>query len=180
MVIKGDLVNNRVLIWDLSSAKTLYKMGFFGKYVGVRKARELETDRPLEVSLVEACYLVEQGILKVEADGKVLSLEELLKISRGAYENFDEVYRVYKDLKSRGYVVKSGIRFGTTFAVYEHGPGIDHAPFLVHVLPFSEKLDPLEIIRAGRLSHSVKKRFVLATVDREKGEVHYFVFKWFG
>jgi len=106
-----------------------------------------------------------------------VSPETLRQLGRETYENFDEVYAVYKDLRERGLVVKSGMKFGATFVVYRLGPGLEHAPFLVHVLPYNSKLDPIEIVRAGRLSHSVRKRFVIAFVD-ETGRVGYLQFKW--
>ena len=175
------LMNNRVIVWDLEWANKLYKLGFYGKYVGVRKVKDFEVKRPLEISLIEACYLVEKGLIRViNKEGREVSLEELIDIGRKTYVNFEDIYLVYKDLKRHGYVIKSGLKFGSTYAVYEHGPGIDHAPFLVHILPYEEKLDPLEIIRAGRLSHSVKKKFVIATVDPISKRVKYFMFKWFG
>jgi len=179
--INAILINDRIIVWDIENAKKLYKNGFYGKYVGIRKARELEIDRPLELSLIEACYLVERGILRViDVNGNEITFDKLIELANKYYENFNDVYVVYKDLKKRGYIVKSGLKFGTVFAVYEHGPGIDHAPFLVHILPFKERLDPLEIIRAGRLSHSVRKKFVIATIEPGSRKIRYFIFKWFG
>ncbi|HDJ89449.1 MAG TPA: tRNA-intron lyase [Thermoprotei archaeon] len=178
--ILGELINHQVIVWNIDDAKKLYKSGFFGKYVGIKKARALEIDKPLELSLIEAAYLVMEGKIKVFNFNRELSLEELKEIAEKIYENFEEMFLVYKDLRRKGYVVKSGMKFGTTFAVYKYGPGIDHAPFLVHVIPFNEKLDPIEIVRAGRLSHSVKKKFVIATKDPSSNEILYFIFKWYG
>jgi len=178
--IVGELIDHRIIIWDIEDAKKLYKNGFFGKYMGIKKARALEIDRPLELSLIEALYLVMENRIKVFVSGKELAPEELQKIAKKIYTEFEEIFLVYRDLRKKGFVVKSGMKFGTTFAVYKYGPGIDHAPFLVHVIPFHQKLDPLEIVRAGRLSHSVRKKFVIATKNPNSNEISYFVFKWFG
>ncbi len=178
--IKGVLYDDGVIVWDIESAKMLYKNGFYGKYLGVRKAKELEMDKPLQLSLIEAVYLFEKNILEVYLGGRKLSYYELRKIASSKILLFEDIYIVYKDLRDRGYVVKSGMKFGATFAVYEHGPGIDHAPFLVHVLSFEDELDPLEIVRAGRLSHSVRKKFVIAVVDPISRKPYYYIFKWFG
>jgi len=85
---------------------------------------------------------------------------------------------VYKDLRDKGYVVRPGMKFGADFAVYEHGPGIDHAPFLVHVLPMNSRLSALEIVRAGRLATTVRKKFIISTINPE-GKPIYYVFTWF-
>ncbi len=175
----GELIGDKVIVFDKDKANKLYKLGFFGKFVGYRKVKNLEVRDYLELSLLEALYLMEEGILIVYCMDRSITKEELLKIARSKYEHFDDVYTVYRDLRKRGYIVKSGLKFGSTFAVYEHGPGIDHAPFLVHVLPYEEAIDPIEIVRAGRLSHSVRKKFILATVN-PNNEIEYYSFSWFG
>ncbi|MCQ5374307.1 MAG: hypothetical protein NO515_04705 [Candidatus Methanomethylicia archaeon] len=49
---------------------------------------------------------------------------------------------------------------------------------MVHVLPNSAKIDPVEIVRAGRLSHTVRKKFVLATFDEVQKKTVYYMFDW--
>ncbi|RLF17441.1 MAG: tRNA-intron lyase [Thermoprotei archaeon] len=180
--IRAVLVGNRVIVFDEQRAYKLYEEGFYGKYVGISKPKmsEDEKRRPVELSLLEALYLLEKGRIEVvDINGNPVKYDKLLDIARANYDMFDEVYEVYKDLRSKGYVVRPGLKFGTTFAVYRYGPGIDHAPFLVHVMPFEAKLDPIEIIRAGRLSHSVRKRFIIAVVHPKTRRIHYYMFKWF-
>jgi len=91
---------------------------------------------------------------------------------------FDELYTVYRDLRGKGYVVRPAMKFGADFAVYQYGPGIDHAPFIVHVIPGNQSIDPVEMVRAGRLSHTVRKKFILATIDEAQKKVLYFMFVW--
>jgi len=180
--IRGVLIGNRVVVFDINQAHRLYEEGFYGKYVGISKPRtdEEEKKRPVELSLVEALYLLEKDRIEViDEKGNVIKYDQLRDIACKNYDMFEEVYEVYKDLRSKGYVVRPGLKFGTTFAVYRYGPGIDHAPFLVHVMHFEAKLDPIEIIRAGRLSHSVRKRFIIAVVNPKTRRVHYYMFKWF-
>ena len=176
---KGTLVGLKVIVWSPEEAKEVYKLGFYGKPFGIRKPKGLEWEGPLELSLLEALYLVEKGILEVEHDGKVLDPTEFKRYCEEVLERFNLLYIVYKDLRDRGYIVRSGLKFGCDFAVYEKGPGIDHAPYLVHVLDSSEKIDPIEIVRAGRLSHSVRKRFIIACTNPKTGSVRYVMFKWY-
>lgn len=177
--LNGVLVGKKVVIFDRSRARDLYfNEGFYGKFFTIGKAKIPIVERELELSLMEALYLMEKGKLVVkDARGGEVSLEDIKRLGRETYENFDEVYAVYRDLREKGLVVKSGMKFGATFAVYRLGPGLEHAPFLVHVLPYDSKLDPIEIVRAGRLSHSVRKKFIVAYVDHS-GRVNYLEFKW--
>ncbi|MCS7365955.1 MAG: tRNA-intron lyase [archaeon GB-1867-035] len=178
--IIANLVDSRVIVWSIDDSRRLYREGFYGKPVEVRKPKDASFSCPLELSLFEALYLVEKGeIIVVDSDGNEISYEFLLKIARENYSLFDDIYHVYKDLRDKGYVVRPGIKFGADFAVYEYGPGIDHAPFLVEVLPIKSSLDPIEIVRAGRLSHSVRKKFIIATTDPVTKRITYYMFKWF-
>jgi len=178
-MVTAYLLGNRIVILDKKEGNKLYFSGFYGKFYDVQKPKVPNVEKELELSCFDAMYLAEKGVLEVrDINDKKLSISELEKTFSSKYENFREAYIVYKDLRERGFVVKSGMKFGTTFAVYKFGPGIDHAPFLVHVLPYESKLDPIEIVRAGRLSHSVRKKFILAYVDSKTDKVSYFVFKW--
>lgn len=179
-VYEAVLIGNRIVVFDVEKANKLYfKDGFYGRFFTVPKPKTPDVKRELELSYFDAVYLVEKGKLVVRTpNGETIKLEKLFEVASTNYENFEDAYAVYKDLRDRGYIVKSGMKFGSTFAVYKFGPGIDHAPFLVHVLHYKSKLDPLEIIRAGRLSHSVRKKFLLAYRDPKENKINYFVFKW--
>ncbi|MBC7126714.1 MAG: tRNA-intron lyase [Candidatus Methanosuratincola petrocarbonis] len=174
----ATIIGSRIIILSKAQGAMLYKEGFFGKPVNIHKPKDTEVDAPLELSLFEANYLLEKGRISVESGGRAISVEELAKFSRESFRFFDELYAVYKDLREKGYVVRPGMKFGSDFAVYEYGPGIDHAPFVIHVLPSSAEVDPIEIVRAGRLSHTVRKKFILATLDRSRNRVLYFMFMW--
>ncbi len=179
MPVTAALLGRRVVVFDRERARDLYfNEGFYGKFFAVSKPKLPNVERELELSLLEAIYLAEKGVVEVVREGgRRMGVEELMKLGSESYENFGEVYAVYRDLRDRGLVVKSGMKFGATFLVYRLGPGLEHAPFLVHVLPFDSKLDPIEIVRAGRLSHSVRKKFIIAFVD-ENGKVCYLQFRW--
>jgi len=178
--IIASLVDSRVIVWNIESAKKLYKNGFYGKPIGIRKPRDTSFEVPLELSLFEALYLLEKNVIRiVDENNEEIDREKLLEIARSNYHLFDDMYRIYRNLREKGYVVRPGMKFGADFAVYKFGPGIDHAPFLVEVIPMNSKLDPIEIVRAGRLSHSVKKKFIIATINPVTKEVIYYMFKWF-
>jgi tRNA-intron endonuclease len=178
--LRARLVGRRVLVFDPEDARRLYSLGFYGRSLGNPKPRSPDDVRPpLELSLVEALYLVEKGVLEVvDPEGRRVEASELARLGRSVNPEFDKLYRVYRELRDAGYVVRSGLKYGADYAVYEQGPGIDHAPYVVHVLGYRETIDPLEIVRAGRLSHSVRKRFIVAAVDDETGATTYIMFKW--
>ena len=83
-----------------------------------------------------------------------------------------------KGLREKKLIVCPGIKFGCDFAVYERGPGIDHAPYLVDVLKPGDKLTALGIVLTGRLATTVKKQFIIAISDKRKETVDFLSFDW--
>ncbi|NVM55848.1 MAG: tRNA-intron lyase [Candidatus Helarchaeota archaeon] len=175
----GELIRNRVIVWNHEDGSKLYKEGFYGKPLGIRKPKSFEFDRPLELSLFEALYLLTKK--KIEVYDKIndidLDTQTLLKIAKENFVEFEDKYRVYYDLRQREYIVRPGLKFGADFAVYQHGPGIDHAPFIVHVLQNITAISSIEMVRAGRLAGTVRKKFIIATITMDK--VVYYMFTWF-
>jgi tRNA-intron endonuclease len=178
-IADARLVGDRGIVWNPDQGMKLYDDGYFGQPVGIRKPKSSVFDKPLELSLIECVYLTEQKRLNVwrHDDDKALSVDDLLQIGLEWSDEFKDRFIVYSQLRERGYIVRPGLKFGTDFAVYEHGPGKDHAPFLVHVIPQRNGVVPLDIVRAGRLATSVRKKFIIATV-KENGEVAYYSFVW--
>jgi tRNA-intron endonuclease, archaea type len=178
----AELFGSRLIIWEPREGLGVYRAGFFGKPVGIPKPKpDQDFDVPLLLDLMEGLYLFEQGRIRV-VEGKTrraVGKAALLKTARVTYRGFRLAYRVYKDLRNKGYIVTPGIKFGADFAVYEHGPGIDHAPFIVSVETPGSVMGPFEVVRAGRLATTVRKQFILAIPDPGSDKIRYLVFSWF-
>ncbi len=175
--MKGEIIENRIIVWDIQESRDLFRNGYFGKPIGIPKPNPDEINVPLILDLMEGCYLLEISKIKIYRDKKKVSLEELVKICREEYHNFDKKYLVYKDFREKKYVVNPGIKFGCDFAVYNRGPGIDHAPYLIQVYNKNDSISSTGIVLAGRLASSVKKQFILA-IPSGKSSVDYLALDW--
>jgi len=175
--LKGEIIENRIIVWDIQESRDLFRNGYFGKTIGIPKPNPDEINVPLILDLMEGCYLLEISKIKIYRDKKKVSLEELVKICREEYHNFDKKYLVYKDFREKKYVVNPGIKFGCDFAVYNRGPGIDHAPYLIQVYNKSDSISSTGVVLAGRLASSVKKQFILA-IPSGKSSVDYLALDW--
>ena len=175
--MKGEIIENRIIVWDIQESRDLLRNGYFGKPIGIPKPNPDEINVPLILDLMEGCYLLEISKIKIYRDKKKVSLEELVKICREEYHNFDKKYLVYKDFREKKYVVNPGIKFGCDFAVYNRGPGIDHAPYLIQVYNKNDSISSTGIVLAGRLASSVKKQFILA-IPSGKSSVDYLALDW--
>ncbi|MEM2739220.1 MAG: tRNA-intron lyase, partial [Candidatus Bathyarchaeia archaeon] len=179
--VKAYLVGDRLIVWDCRGGSELYRKGFYGRPVSVGKPKSVDIDSPLILDLVEGLHLLEEGEIEVydQYTGRCISVDELKSYARGRIEDFDLKYMVYRDLRGRGYIVSTGIKFGSDFAIYRYGPGIDHAPYLVQVKSGDYAIDPTDIVRAGRLATAVRKSFIVAIPRMVDGRVSYLLFRWF-
>ena len=178
---EAEFVENFLIIWDSKNGSELFKIGFYGKPLGIPKPKSPEFDVPLILDLMEGLYLLEKGLIKVfEAPGRsIVDFEVLRDRARRLYEDFDLKYLVYRDLREKGLVVTPGVKYGCDFAVYKRGPGIDHAPYMVSVKSRKDEISATDIVRAGRLATTVRKRFIIAVPDFEGNRIEYLIFRWF-
>jgi len=175
----GTLVESRIIIWDIEDSRSIFSLGYYGKPLGIYKPKGIDFDTPLILDLIEGCYLVESRLLTVnKVNGEKIILKEMKAICRKQYVDFDIKYLVFKKLRDLGYVVSPGIKFGCDFAVYEHGPGIDHAPYLVQVVDNQQDITATGIVLAGRLATTVKKQFILAITSIKPRRVYFLSFDW--
>ncbi|MGC9106410.1 MAG: tRNA-intron lyase [Thermoprotei archaeon] len=167
------------VVENVEEARKVYALGYYGRPLTSGKPKGPEDiNEPLVLSVIEAIYLAEQGVLEVyDGSGKRLSVDELRACARREIERFDELYAVYTDLRRKGFVVRSGTKYGADFAVYSLAPGIEHAPYLVIALRYGQELKPNELLSFGRVSHSTRKELILAIVGPGK-VINYVSFKW--
>jgi tRNA-intron endonuclease len=179
--VNVELIENFLVVWDTVEGSGLYRMGFYGKPLGLAKPKTPEFDVPLILDLMEGLYLAEKGTITVhEGKGKTkVVLKKLRQKAKQLYEEFEDKYAVYRDLRDGGLVVTPGIKFGCDFAVYKQGPGVEHAPYMMSVKRAKAEMTATEIVKAGRLATTVRKRFIIAVPDLEKGNINYVIFKWF-
>ncbi|NPA84424.1 MAG: tRNA-intron lyase [Crenarchaeota archaeon] len=176
---RAYLVGDRVVVLDDESAREIYSLGFFGHPLNTDKPKGPEDVRaPLALSPLETLYLMEKKVLEVyDVSGKKrFGTEELKEVWKKEIPNLEEKYIVYKEFRDKGFIVRSGLKYGADFTIYEFGPGIDHAPYMVDVKDKRELIDPAELIKGGRVAHGVRKRYILALVEEESAD--YVMLKW--
>jgi len=167
--------NNRLIVWDTEDGNSLYSDGYYGKPLGIPKPKE-RFDTPLILDAVEGLYLAEEGRLRInDHTGRRISPKKLAAMFADGSQGFETKYRVYRDLRSRGLIATPGIKYGCDFAVYQHGPGLDHAPYIVQVWSGGDLIEAAEIVKTGRLASTVRKSFILALVSEEPV---YLEFDW--
>jgi len=126
-------------------------------------------------SLVEALYLVEREKMKVIFGKKELTFDQLRKMAIKIEANFFVRYAAFKDMRNRGYIVKTALKFGADFRVYDRGvkPGDDHAKWIMYPVAETSMLTWFEFSAKNRVAHSTRKRLLIAVVDEESDCTYY-------
>ena len=121
----------------------------------------------------EALYLVYINRLII-TNRNVVDFSDLLKYVLRYDEEIVTKFLVYRDLRSRGYVVKEGFGFGADFRVYERG-GYEkkRAKFVVFCVNEGIKVKVGELSKSVREIEIMGKNAIAAVVER-RGEVIYY------
>ena len=162
---------DRVLTENSDNARELYNKSRFGAL--------LENGR-VHLSLLETLYLSEKKkIMLLDAKNKEIPHEKLLKKAQKLEPNFWIRYCVFRDMRNRGYIIKTALKFGADFRVYDRGvkPGEDHAKWIVYPVHEASTLTWYEFAAKNRVAHSTKKRLLIGVVD-EESDVSYWEIRW--
>jgi len=159
------LVDDKAVLRDKKLGDQLRQRGF-----GEQKSKELVLD------LFETAYLLEKGTIKIEdSKEKHIDSEELIKYASKKIKNYYLKYQVFSDLRERGFVVKTGFKFGFDFRVYPRGkkPGQAHSQWCINVTAQQDRYNFIELSRMVRLAGNLKTKLLNAVVDSEN-EINYY------
>lgn len=162
--IKGALEEKGVRVLEKNSFDSLIQRGY-----------GMEEDAKLMLTFYEALYLLDKELLEVQnEDGTEMDFRNLLEHYEKIEENAWFNYLVYRDLRSRGYVVREGFGVGTDFRVYERGAfGKNTASYLILGTQEGKPIPIKELARTLRHCQSQKKELILAVMNR-RGEIVYY------
>jgi len=128
----------------------------------------------------EALYLMQKHSLAcLDIKGRELIPEELHKRCSKLDKRFPLKFSAFKDLRDKGYIVKSALKFGADFRVYKKSESIEenHSKWIVFVSKESDRLTWHDFAAKSRVAHSTKKNLLIAIVDGEEA-VSYYEVTW--
>ncbi|MEM2872814.1 MAG: tRNA-intron lyase [Nitrososphaerales archaeon] len=162
-VLTGHLTKKGVIINDKKAQEELKKRGY-GE----------ELDDKLLLKDYEAIFLLYGGKLRVLKDNKEMSVNELVDFSISKDTSIWTRFLIYRDLRSRGYVVREGFGFGVDFRVYDRGEyGSKSAKYVICGLNEGTKTPIKELSEIVSQIGRMGKEAVLAVIER-RGEVIYY------
>jgi len=123
--VRAILAKERVLTEVSDDARELYNQSRYGSLLEGGK---------LQLSLLESLYLIEKKkLLVVDGRNTEISFDKFIKKAQKEEPNFWIRFCVFRDIRNRGYIIKTALKFGADFRVYDRGvkPGEDHAKWVI-------------------------------------------------
>lgn len=158
-------ITGEKIVSSSSEAFSLYEKSRFGE----------KREKKIEYSPVEVLHLVSQGKIRVMGGKKEMDEATLIRKFKTKDKKIEVKFAVFKDLRKKGYIVKTALKFGTEFRVYNRGvkPGEDHAVWILTVFKESDNLNWHEFAAKSRVAHSTRKNLLVGIVDEEDSVTYY-------
>ena len=169
MKIKANLLADTVS----SNSKEAHDL-FASQRFGERKGEKII------YSLSEAFFLVKGKKIEIfDARDKRIEEKTLLKKFQRIDKKFLIKSIVFEDLRKKGYIVKTALKFGAEFRVYEKGKsvGVAHSKWICFPVSENKTMTWHEFSSKNRVAHSTKKNLLIAIVD-EENDVSYYEVNW--
>ncbi len=169
MTIKANLTSEKITS-NTAEAQNLFSTRRFGEKDGEK----------ILYSIFETLFLIQDKKMEIhDFRDKKLTKKEILKRFEKIDKKFHTKYLVFKDLRKKGYIVKTALKFGAEFRVYEKGTkvGKSHSKWICFPVSQREVSTWQDFVAKNRVAHSTKKNLLIAIVDDE-GDISYFEIKW--
>ena len=170
-VVNATFTDERVITEDSDLARELYNKSRYGA---------MTKDNKVQLSFIEALYLLEkERVIILDGKNKEIPADKFIKKATKLEPNFWVRYCVFKDMRDRGYIVKTALKFGADFRVYDRGvkPGEDHARWILYPVHEASVITWYEFAAKNRVAHSTKKRLMISVVDDE-GDCSFWEVRW--
>ena len=161
--ISGKLINEKTIVINPKMQNILTERGF----------GESEKDT-LILNSFETLYLLYNDKLELKKVNKSIVFDELIQKYIQKEDDILIRFLLYRDLRTKGYVVKDGFGFGSDFRVYERGNyGLKDAKFIIFA--FNEGTQQ----KLGKLYKNIEeitkmgKEPIIAVIER-RGEIIYY------
>jgi tRNA-intron endonuclease, archaea type len=123
----------------------------------------------------EALYLLySKKLALIDGSDREVSFEELSGVTQEKSKDSWTKFLIYRDLRSRGYVVREGFGFGTDLRVYERGDYPKKpAKYVVFALDEGIERRMADLQKSVREIAKMGKEAIVAVIER-RGEVIYY------
>lgn len=167
-LLASGFIRETKIVLNQGQWQDLYDNNFFGQ----------PDSNSLILDPEEAVLLVERGRIKIYYDESLqneLPIDQYVNFVSELLPDFWRKYIVYKDLRSRGYVVRAGYGKLAPYRRYPRGAKPNKAQSDTFIFPFAEgsNLDLTQLDTIVKQAQTNRKVLILGMVDRS-GDVTYY------
>ena len=161
--ISAKLINEKIVVINPKMQKILTERGF----------GESEKDT-LILNSFETLYLLYNDKLELKKINKDIVFDELIQKYIQKNDDILTQFLLYRDLRTKGYVVKDGFGFGSDFRVYERGNyGLKDAKFLIFAFNEGTQQKISKLYKNIEEITKMGKEPIIAVIER-RGEIIYY------
>lgn len=162
-LVNGELVSDQTCVTDKNMIHELDLKGF----------GEIEKEK-LYLKSFETLYLLYTKRLILKKNKKQINFDFFMNLCQMTDSEILTKFLIYRDLRTRGYVVKDGFGFGSDFRVYERGQyGEKGAKFLIFGLNEGQQEKMGNLQKKIEEITQMGKEPIIAVIER-RGEVIYY------
>ena len=163
MLLEDDVMRAAIVV-DRDPIAGLEELGY-----GTKEGKNLA------LADYEALYLLYTGKLNLkDGAGNDVGFEKLAELTQKRARDSWTKFMIYRDLRSRGYVVREGFGFGTDLRVYERGDYKKKpAQYVVFALDEGIEKGMAELQKSVKEMGRMGKEAIIAVIER-RGEVIYY------
>jgi tRNA-intron endonuclease, archaea type len=169
-IATGEVQDNGVLLEKSDEAYVLHDNSYFGAK---------DSQKNILLSFEEALYLHDAGKLVILVGKRKITRDSFLRKAIRNDKRFMTKYAVYHNLRSKGSIVKTALKYGADYRVYEKGTkvGKDHSSHLLYAMRQDENISMIDLSGKARVAHSTRKKLMIGVVDSEL-DVTYYELSW--
>ncbi|XP_054744184.1 tRNA-splicing endonuclease subunit Sen2 [Anastrepha obliqua] len=174
-VVKGMFTGISVEVYSSTGIKLLYENGYYGKgskskgAPNVVSKDNIDGNECLTLELEESCFLsyYVRVLFIHDWKGREVQWRQFVTLAKEINPNFLECLAAYLYLKAKGWVIKSGIKFGGNFLIYKKGPRFNHASFIIFVRPTPEtNITTIDLKGIQRIAETSDKDILLLEISK--------------
>ncbi|MCP8304716.1 MAG: tRNA-intron lyase [archaeon] len=166
--ITGFLTEKGVVVDDEKAREELESRGY-GE----------EVDGRFMLKDYEAIFLLYNGMIKLLEEDEEVSIDKLVDFAISRDPSAWTRFLIYRDLRSRGYVVREGFGFGFDFRVYDRGEyESKSAKYVVFGLNEGTKTPIRELNEVVDQIKRMGKEAVIAVIERRGEVIYYKIQSW--
>jgi len=162
-LVNGQLISDQTCISDKTMIHELEQKGY----------GEIE-NKKLFLQEFETLYLLYTKKLILKKGKKQFDFDSFMSLCQKTNFEILTKFLIYRDLRTRGYVVKDGFGFGSDFRVYERGHyGEKGAKFLIFGLNEGQQEKMGHLQKKIQEITQMGKEPIIAVIER-RGEIIYY------